>query len=158
MCALRLRYSTTTLFTCDGIVQLKTGWAQDAWMPLMYENWYFLLAISGWLTSKLKVVQLIFISLYNFQRLGFPQALLQNPNLHCHKTIQRHLHRLCRFAQLETDEISFWFQSLEKALLIFFFSQGRQPAWPRDGGLGALTIWGPTRFPLLQLPLLQNNG
>ena len=33
----------------QGFIQLKTGWAKDAWPQWLYESWYFHLDISHWL-------------------------------------------------------------------------------------------------------------
>ena len=42
-----LLYSSTHHFS-ESFTQLKTGWAQDAWLQWSYENWYFHLDISRW--------------------------------------------------------------------------------------------------------------
>ena len=44
----RLLYSGTH-HSPESFTHLKTGWAQDAWLQWLYENWYFHLDISRWL-------------------------------------------------------------------------------------------------------------
>ena len=43
----RLLYSSTHQ-SSESFIHLKTGWAQDAWLQWLYENWYFHLDISRW--------------------------------------------------------------------------------------------------------------
>ena len=44
----RLLYSITH-HSSESFILLKTGWAQDAWLQWLHENWYFHLDISRWL-------------------------------------------------------------------------------------------------------------
>ena len=43
-----LLYSCCTFHSPEGVIQLRTGWAQDVWLQWLYESWYFLLDISRW--------------------------------------------------------------------------------------------------------------
>ena len=45
----RLLYSSTH-HSPESFTHLKTGWAQDAWLQCSFENWYFHLDISRWLS------------------------------------------------------------------------------------------------------------
>ena len=53
MLPLSLDCCTATLITSQMVcIHLKTGWAQDAWFQLSYENWYLHLDISRWHTEQ----------------------------------------------------------------------------------------------------------
>ena len=43
----RLLYSSTR-YSSESFIHLKTGWAQDAWLQWSNENWFFHLDISRW--------------------------------------------------------------------------------------------------------------
>ena len=72
----RLLYCSTHHFP-ESFTQLKTGWAQDAWLQWSYENWYFHLDISRWLNWK----DLFGLNLWNGNLVCFfaPPTILFKP-------------------------------------------------------------------------------
>ena len=46
-------FYSSTHHSPDGVIQLKTGSAQEGWLQWSYENWYFRLDISRCSTSKI---------------------------------------------------------------------------------------------------------